>query len=562
MKVIIVGGVAGGAGTAARLRRNDETCDIVMFERGQYISYANCGLPYYIGGVITNKNSLQLQTPEGFKGRFRVDVRTGSNVTAVDTEKKTVTVCHDGHSYEEVYDKLVLSPGSAPFQPDIPGIEKNQVFTLRNIPDTYAISDFIKTNKPKTCVVIGAGFIGMEMAENLAKQGISVSIVEGAAHVMPPIDLDIAHEIHNYIRSKGIELYLEQTCISMEKGKVILSGGSEVAADFVILSIGVRPDTAFLKDSHIELGDRGEILVNPYMETSASDVYALGDAVSVKHVVSKELMLIPLASPANKQGRLVGDNLCGRKHAYKGSQGTSIMKFFDKTVAVTGEKEESLIARNCPYEKVFTSSASHAGYYPGGDTMTVKTIFEPGCGRILGAQIIGGSGVDKRIDDLANAVRFQMTCYDLQEMELSYAPPFSSAKDPVNMVGYVIGNVLEGLMKPFRAEDLDQIPQQGICLDVRTAEEYSKGSIPGFKNIPLDSLRENLEGLDPAKEIYITCQIGQRGYLAQRLLEQNGFRTWNLTGGYRLYEAMIKDYQAMAAVTENCTACGMPVASD
>lgn len=556
MKVVIVGGVAGGAGTAARLRRNDETAEIIMMERGQYISYANCGLPYYVGGVITNKEALQLQTPERFNQRFRVDVRTENEVLKVNCEKKTVTVRHGEETYEETYDKLVLSPGAAPVRPGIPGIEKNKVFTLRNIPDTYQIYDYIKAASPKTCAVIGAGFIGLEMAENLAEQGISVSVVEGAPHVMPPIDMDMAHQVHNYIRSKGISLYLGQTCTEMDETGVILKNGEKVPADMVILSIGVRPDTGFLKGSGIDLGARGEILVNAYMETNQPDVYALGDAVSVRHIVSGETVLIPLASPANKQGRIVGDNLCGMRRRYEGSQGTSIMKFFDLTVAVTGEKEETLKARGARFQKVITTSASQAGYYPGGEMMTVKTLFDPADGKILGSQIVGGKGVDKRIDDMANAVRFGMTCFDLQEMELAYAPPFSSAKDPVNMAGYVVGNIVEGMMKPFYIEDLDQIPENAMCLDVRTPDECKCGMMPGFINIPLDSLREHLDELDINKEIYITCQIGLRGYLAQRILEQNGFKTKNIVGGYRLYDMMQKDLKAMAAVAGMCTECG------
>lgn len=559
MKVIIVGGVAGGAGTAARLRRNDESAEIIMMERGQYISYANCGLPYYVGGVITDKGALQLQTPDRFHQRFGVDVRTESEVLSVNCANKTVTVRHGNQTYEETYDKLVLSPGAAPIRPAIPGIEKNHVFTLRNIPDTYAIYDHIKAEKPRSCAVIGAGFIGLEMAENLAEQGIHVSVVEGASHVMPPIDMDMAHQVHNYIRSKGISLYLGQTCTAMDEDGVILKNGDKVQADMVILSIGVRPDTAFLKNSGIALGTRGEILVNNYMETSQPDVYALGDAASVCHVVSGEQVLIPLASPANKQGRIVGDNLCGRKRRYEGSQGTSIMKFFDLTVAVTGEKEETLQTRGQSYQKVITTSASQAGYYPGGEMMTVKTLFVPETGRILGCQIVGGKGVDKRIDDMANAVRFGMTCFDLQEMELAYAPPFSSAKDPVNMAGYVIGNVVEGLMKPFYIENLDQIPDAAIRLDVRTPEECAGGVIPGFINIPLDSLRERLNELDAGREVYITCQIGLRGYLAQRILEQHGFRTWNLVGGYRLYDMTQKDLDAMAAIAGMCTECGKEI---
>ncbi len=560
MKIVIVGGVAGGAGTAARLRRNDEQAEIIMLERGSYISYANCGLPYYVGGFITDKNALQLQTPERFHQRFHVDVRIESEVISVNTQRKTVTVRHGSETYEESYDKLVLSPGAAPIRPQFPGLEKNHVFTLRNIPDTYAIHEFVTEHKPASCAVIGAGFIGLEMAENLAEQGIKVSVVEGAAHVMPPLDMDMAHQVHNYIRAQGIDLYLGQTCTAMDETGVILSNGTHVPADMIVLSIGVRPDTGFLANSGIELGVKGEILVNEYMETSVPDVYALGDAVSVTHIVSGNKVLIPLASPANKQGRIVGDNLCGRKISYKGSQGTSIMKFFDMTVAVTGEKEETLKAQNKPYQKVITTSASHAGYYPGGEMMTIKTIFHPETGRILGAQIVGGSkGADKRIDDFANAIRFGMTCYDLQEMELSYAPPFSSAKDPVNMAGYVVSNVIEGRMRPYPMEDLDQIPENAIRLDVRTPEECADGMMPGFINIPLDELRNRVNELDLSKDIYITCQIGLRGYLAQRILMQKGASTCNISGGYRFYDMMAKDKAAMAAVAKACTPCGMTI---
>lgn len=545
MKVLIVGGVAGGAGTAARLRRNDEKAEIILLEKGPHISYANCGLPYYVGKVIQEKEKLQLQTPKSFNSRFRVDVRTGHEVVSVNIEKKVAVICAEGRTYEESYDKLVLSPGAEPILPPIEGLKENQdhVFTLRNVEDSYKIYDYIEEKKPKTCAVIGAGFIGMEIAENIFERGISVSIVEGADHVMPPLDLDMSHRVHNEIRERGISLQLNQMCTKIKKDCVVLNNGTEVKADLVILSIGVRPSTGFLKDSGIALGKRGEILVNEYLETSHKDIYALGDAVSVRHVVSGQQVLIPLASPANKQGRIVGDNLCGRRRAYAGSQGTSIMKFFDLMVAVTGEKEESLKAQGRSYGKVFTVSCSHASYYPGGSQMYIKTLFDLEKGRILGAQIVGKDGVDKRIDLLANAVRFGQTCYELQEEELSYAPPFSSAKDPVNMVGYVIENVLEGKMKPYFLEDICELPKDAVCLDVRKKEEYEAGHIPGYRNIPLDELRERMDEIDRTKRIYITCQIGLRGYLAQCILEQNGMETRNLSGGYALYREMVQDSQ-------------------
>lgn len=550
MKTVIVGGVAGGAGTAARLRRNDEYAEIVLLEKGPHISYANCGLPYYVGKVIQEKEKLQLQTPQSFQSRFQVDVRTGHEVIAVHPEKKTVTVRSKEQIYEETYDKLVLSPGAEPVVPPIAGISENgsRIFTLRNVEDSYAIYDYIESRQPRTCAVVGAGFIGLEIAENLCERGVQVSVIEGAAHVMPPIDLDMAHRVHNEIRARGIRLYVSRTCQVIGSHEVILSDGTHVEADMVILSIGVRPATGFLKESGIALGKRGEILVNAYMETSQPDIYALGDAISVRHVVNGQQVLIPLASPANKQGRIVADNLVGRKRAYAGSQGTSIMKFFDLTVAVTGEKEESLKAQGRPYQKIFTVSASHAGYYPGGSQMFIKTLFEPESGRILGAQIVGKDGVDKRIDLLANAVRFGQTCYSLQEEELSYAPPFSSAKDPVNMVGYVVENVLEGRMKPYYLEDILQIPEDAMRIDVRKPEEYEAGHIPGYINIPLDELRERLTEIDLSKPVYLTCQVGLRGYLAQRILEQHGADTKNLSGGYALYQEMMRDETSMTSV--------------
>ena len=542
MKVIIVGGVAGGASTAARLRRNDEKAEIILLEKGEHISFANCGLPYYIGGTITDKEALLLQTPESFHARFRVDVRVRQEAVGVDVKAKTVQVKNlgTGETYRESYDKLVLSPGASPIRPNLPGAEKNHLFTLRNIPDTYAIREHIDSYKPKSCAVIGAGFIGMEMAENLAELGIAVNIIEAAPHVMAPVDLDMAHDIHNYIRSKGLGLYLGQKCVGFTSNSVLLDSGASVPADMVILSIGVMPETGFLRDSGIRLGERGEIVVNDCLQTSAEDVYALGDAVAVTNLVSGKPARIPLASPANKQGRLVADHICGKNCSYKGSQGTSILKFFDLTVAVTGEKEENLKAAGVAYHKSITYSASHAGYYPGGTMMAIKLLFG-GDAKILGAQIVGCDGVDKRIDSLANALRFGLSVYDLQEMELAYAPPFSSAKDPVNMAGYVAGNLLEGKMVPFYLEDLPHIPADSLCIDVRTEEEYQAGHIAGFCNIPLDSLRDRLPHLDLTKNIYISCQIGLRGYLAQRILMQHGAKVWNLVGGYRLYKARQDD---------------------
>lgn len=560
MKVLIVGGVAGGAGAAARLRRNDEKAEIILFEKGGFISFANCGLPYYIGGTITDRSKLQLQTPEAFRARFNVDVRVMNEVTGVDADAKTVSVINHvtGEHYTEHYDKLILSPGASPIRPKFPGLEENHVFTLRNIPDTYAIYDHIETAKPKTAAVIGAGFIGLEMAENLAERGLRVSIVEAAPHVMAPMDLDMAHMVHNRIRAAGMGLYVSKKCAGFTADTVQLEDGTAIPADMVILSIGVSPETRFLRGSGVELGQRGEILVDEQLRTSAEDIYALGDAATVRNLVTGRNQVIPLAGPANKQARIVADVVCGRNSSYKGSIGTSIMKFFDMTVACAGEKEESLKAAGTHYRKSFTVSSNHAGYYPGGTQMIIKLLYTDE-GKILGAQIVGGEGVDKRIDTLAIAIRFGLTVYDLQEMELAYAPPFSSAKDPVNMAGFVAENVLRGLMTPFYPEDVANIPADAIRLDVRNPEELKNlGQIPGFINIPLNQLRDRMGELDLTRPIYVTCQVGLRGHVASRMLAQNGATVFNLSGGYTLYSAYAKDLAGLADEgNQNCAACGM-----
>lgn len=560
MKVLIVGGVAGGAGAAARLRRNDEKAEIILFEKGGFISFANCGLPYYIGGTITDRGKLQLQTPEAFRARFNVDVRVMNEVTGVDSAAKTVSVINHvtGEHYTERYDKLILSPGASPIRPKFPGLEENHVFTLRNIPDTYAIYDHIETAKPKTAAVIGAGFIGLEMAENLAERGLRVSIVEAAPHVMAPMDLDMAHMVHNRIRAAGMGLYVGKKCAGFTADTVQLEDGTAIPADMVILSIGVSPETRFLRGSGVELGQRGEILVDEQLRTSAEDIYALGDAATVRNLVTGRNQVIPLAGPANKQARIVADVVCGRNSSYKGSIGTSIMKFFDMTVACAGEKEESLKAAGTHYRKSFTVSSNHAGYYPGGTQMIIKLLYTDE-GKILGAQIVGGEGVDKRIDTLAIAIRFGLTVYDLQEMELAYAPPFSSAKDPVNMAGFVAENVLRGLMTPFYPEDVANIPADAIRLDVRNPEELKNlGQIPGFINIPLNQLRDRMGELDLTRPIYVTCQVGLRGHVASRMLAQNGATVFNLSGGYTLYSAYAKDLAGLADEgNQNCAACGM-----
>lgn len=559
MKVLIVGGVAGGAGAAARLRRNDENAQIILFEKGSYISFANCGLPYFIGGTITDRAKLQLQTPEAFSARFNVDVRVQNEVLSVNSHEKTITVANHatGETYTESYDKLILSPGASPIRPRLPGLEDNHVFTLRNIPDTYAIYDHIDQAKPKTAAVIGAGFIGLEMAENLADRGLKVSVVEAAPHVMAPIDLDMAHMVHNRIRAAGMGLYVGKKCIGFTAKTVELEDGISIPADMVILSIGVTPETRFLAGSGVELGQRGEILVDEQLQTSVEDIYALGDAATVHNLVSGRTQVIPLAGPANKQARIVADVVCGRPARYRGSIGTSIMKFFEMTVACAGEKEESLKAASTAYHKTYTVSSNHAGYYPGGTQMIIKLLYTDE-GKILGAQIVGREGVDKRIDSLAIAIRFGLTIYDLQEMELAYAPPFSSAKDPVNMAGFVAENVLRGAMTPFYPEDIANIPADAVRLDVRNPQELETwGKIPGFINIPVNELRDRLDEVDLTKPVYITCQVGLRGHVASRILMQHGAEVYNLSGGYTLYDAYAKDMAEMADDGKtDCASCG------
>lgn len=544
MKVIIVGGVAGGAGTAARLRRNDESAEIVILEKSGYISFANCGLPYYIGGVIKDRGDLLVQTPESFHARFNVDVRTHSEVTGIDTKTKTVTVKNTGKGniYTESYDKLVLSPGASPVKPSIAGADAENVFTLRNIEDTYKINDYIKTEKPSSCAVIGGGYIGLEMADNIANLGIKVNIVEAAGHVIASLDEDMAHDIHNHIRSKGAGLYLNTKVTDIGKGFIKTGDGKKIDADMVILSVGVRPQTDFIKGSGIKLGAHGEILVNDCLETSVNDVYALGDAIAVKDFVTGKESIVPLASPANKQARIAADNICGGKVKYTGTQGTAIAKVFDMTAAMTGKSESSLKALDIPYKKSYTYSASNAAYFPGGKPMFIKLIYSPGNGRILGGQITGTTGVDKRIDQIAAAIRRGDTVYGLEELELAYAPPFSSAKDPVNMAGYVAENVLTGKSDVFYIEDIDSIPENALLLDVRTHGEFERGTIPGAVNLPLDSIRDNMPQIDKSKPIYAFCQIGLRGYIGERILRQHGFNVKNLSGGYRFYSAAAKDH--------------------
>lgn len=550
MKVLIVGGVAGGASAAARLRRLDEKAEIIMFERGEFISFANCGLPYYIGGEISKKSDLILQTPGQFRARFNVDVRNFTEVVSINKDEKTVTAKNlkTGEQYTESYDKLILAMGAEPVKPDIKGIDNSRVFTIRNVPDTVRVRDYIDEEFPESAVVVGGGYIGIEMAENLKLAGLDVTIVELSDHLISPLDVEMAADVHRYIRDKGIKLILSNGVKEIQEAgdKLIakLKDG-QVEADMIIMAVGVRPETDLAKAAGVEVNAKGSIIVNEHMETSEKDIYAVGDAVEVRHFVTGRKAFIPLAGPANKQGRIAADNICGIKSKFKGSQGSSILKIFDMTVAMTGINERTAEALGLNYDKVYTYSPSHATYYPGARNMSIKTIFEKDTGRILGAQIVGFDGVDKRCDVLATAIRAGMTGFDLAELELCYAPPFSSAKDPVNMVGFVIENTIKGLVKNFHWHDVEKLPRDGsvTLLDVRTPAEVARGKIDGFINIPLDNLRESIDKLDKSKPVYVHCHSGLRSYIACRILMGHGFDAYNLSGGYRLYESIMSDRQ-------------------
>lgn len=543
MNYLIIGGVAGGATVAARLRRMDEKANIVLFERGKYVSYANCGLPYYIGDTINNREKLFVQTVKGFTDRFRIDIRTEQEVTAIRPDKKEVEVKNlsTGEIYTETYDKLVLSPGAEPLRPGIEGIGSKKIFTLRNVPDTDTIKNYINIEKPKRAIVVGGGFIGLEMAENLHDLGIQVDVVEMANQVMAPLDFSMAAIVHQQLTDKGVGLHLEDGVSRFEEKDggvtVHLRSGKQIATDMVLLSIGVRPETKLAKEAGLAIGERGGIAVNDYMQTSDADIYALGDATEVKNLVTGQPSLIPLAGPANKQGRIVADNIIfGNKKKYAGSIGTSIAKVFDLTVAATGANAKLLQRNNIPYTSSYTHGASNAGYYPGAVPMSIKILFDPENGKLLGAQIVGFNGVDKRIEMLEQVIQRGGTVYDLTELEHAYAPPYSSAKDPVNMAGFVAENILKGKSKIIQWRELAELPANTIRIDVRTRDEHKLGSIPGFINIPVDELREHLDELPKDKLIIVSCAVGLRGYLAYRILVQNGFKNVrNLSGGYKTW---------------------------
>ena len=543
MNYLIIGGVAGGATVAARLRRMDEKANIILFERGKYVSYANCGLPYYIGDTINNREKLFVQTAKGFTDRFRIDIRTEQEVTAIRPDKKEVEIKNlsTGETYTETYDKLVLSPGAEPLRPGIEGIGSKKIFTLRNVPDTDTIKNYVNTENPKRAIVVGGGFIGLEMAENLHDLGIQVDVVEMANQVMAPLDFSMAAIVHRQLTDKGVGLHLEDGVSRFEEKDggvtVHLRSGKQIATDMVLLSIGVRPETKLAKDAGLAIGERGGIAVNDYMQTSDADIYALGDAVEVRHLVTGQPALIPLAGPANKQGRIVADNIVfGNKKKYPGSIGTSIAKVFDLTVAAAGANAKLLQQNNIPYISSYTHGASHAGYYPGAVPLSIKILFAPENGKLLGAQIVGFNGVDKRIEMLAQVIQRGGTVHDLAELEHAYAPPYSSAKDPVNMAGFVAENILNKKSRIIQWRELAELPADTIRIDVRTHDEYKLGTIPEFINIPVDELREHLDELPKEKPIVVTCAVGLRGYLAYRILVQNGFKhVRNLSGGYKTW---------------------------
>lgn len=561
MKIVIVGGVAGGATTAARIRRLDEHAEIIIFERSGYISYANCGLPYYIGDAITDSEELTLQTPEGFYSRFRVDVKVHHEVIDIHPEIKKVSVMNlkSGEVFQENYDKLVLSPGAKPAQPRMSGIGIDKLFTLRTVEDTFRIKEYINKNHPKSVVLAGGGFIGLEMAENLRELGMDVTIVQSSKQLMTPFDFDMASIIHSKMRKHGIKLKLGYTVDGFEEKHggvdVLLKNSPSIYADMVVLAIGVIPDTALAKKAGLKLGIKGSIVVNDRMETSVPDIYAAGDAVQVKHYVTGNDMLISLAGPANKQGRIIADNICGGDSRYLGSQGSSVIKIFDMTAATTGINENYAREAGLNADTVILSPMSHAGYYPNGKVMTVKVVFEKKTYRLLGAQIIGYDGVDKRIDVLATAIHTGMKATQLKDLDLAYAPPYSSAKDPVNMVGFMVDNIEKGFLKQWHIKDIDTLfnDKNVTMLDVRTSEEFNSGHIEGFKNIPVDELRERLEEIEKNKPVYLICQSGLRSYIASRILEGNGFETYNFSGGFRFYDSVVNERELI----KRAYACGM-----
>ena len=565
MKVVIVGGVAGGATAAARLRRLDEEAEIVILERSGYVSYANCGLPYYIGGTIQDKGALTLQTPESFRARFNIDVRVRHEVLSLQPQAHTVTVrrLDDGTEYTESYDKLILSPGAKAIRPPLPGIDLEGIFTLRTVEDTLCIREFLEHHQPKSAVVVGGGFIGLEMAENLIHAGVHTTLIQLDDQVLLPLDKDMAGEVHSYLRGQGLDLRLGTAVTGFRRQgsqlETLIGDQPPVAADLVILAIGVAPESQLARQAGLTLGQKGAIVVDAHMRTSQPDIYAVGDAVELTHAVTGQKALVALAGPANRQGRVAADHICGLGQSYAGAQGSSILKLFDMTAAATGLNEKAAQAAGVAYDKAVTYSASHATYYPGAQNMTIKTLFDPQTGRILGAEIVGFDGVDKRIDVMAAAIRAGLTAQQLTQLDLAYAPPYSSAKDPVNMAGYVIENLRGGLVRQYHWDQVATLPDDGsvTLLDVRTPQEVEAQGLlrPDALHIPLDSLRQHLDQLDPAKEVYVNCYSGLRSYLACRILSQRGFRCHNLSGGWRFWSYAAQDRVHDATPTH---LCGIP----
>ncbi len=545
MKYVITGGVAGGATAAARIRRIDEFAEIVLLEKDKYISYANCGLPYYIGGVIADRGKLFVQTPASFAGRYNIDVRVENLVESVDPVAKVVKVRRaDGSKYSETYDKLLLSPGAVPVIPLLEGINLEGIFTLRNVADTDKIKNYITTNRVQQAVIVGAGFIGLEMAENLHHAGVKVSIVEMSDQVMAPLDFSMASQVHQHLLQKGITLYLKQTVERFERKEgrmeVWFKSGTTILADMVILSIGVRPETSLARETGLKIGETGGIWVDKYLETSAKDIYAVGDAVEFPHPLTGKPWLNYLAGPANRQGRIVADNMVyGNTIKYEGTIGTAVAKVFDLTVASTGLAAKHLSQSGIAYQSSTTHSDSHARYYPGALPLSIKLTFDPVNGKLYGAQCIGRDGVDKRIDQIALVIKQGGTVHDLTKLEHAYAPPYSSAKDPVAVAGYVAGNIVDGAVKPVSWREVQDTDSKNVfILDVRTREEFASGAIPGAINIPLDEIRSRLSEIPVDKPIYVCCAVGMRGYLACKILIARGYKNVkNLSGGYKTYFA-------------------------
>ncbi|WML46926.1 CoA-disulfide reductase [Neobacillus sp. PS3-34] len=545
-KIIIVGGVAGGATTAARLRRLDEQAEIIMFERGEYISFANCGLPYYIGGTIADRSKLLVQTVVGMSKKFNLDIRNLSEVIDINREHKTVSVKNlkTGEQYKESFDYLVLSPGASPIKPAIPGIEEAEaLFTLRNIPDTDKIKAYTDNHKPKKATVIGGGFIGIEMAENLWDLGIEVTLIEMSDQIMAPIDFEMASILQAHLREKGVNLILKDGVSAFENnGKVVrLNSGQAIDTDMIILAIGVKPENQLAIGVGLQIGERGGIQVNEYLQTEDPSIYAIGDAIEVKDFINGQPTQIPLAWPANRQGRIAADHIHGIKSRYPGTLGTSIAKVFDMTVAATGNNEKTLKRHGIVYEVVHVHPGSHAGYYPGSFPIALKLIFEKESGKIFGAQAVSYDGADKRIDVIATAIKGGLTIFDLPDLELAYAPPYSSAKDPVNMAGYAASNIAEGLVETVQWHEIDEIVANGgLLIDVREPIEWEMGFIKGSINIPLGELRDRVDELPKDETVYVSCQVGLRGYLAARILTQHGIKVKNLDGGYKTYSCVFE----------------------